>query len=161
MKPSPLGVSRSLARGLYYEDLSAGQAYATPGLTVTEESIIRFALEWDMQPFHVDAIAAKNSIFGTLTASGLQTLMLSYRLYYQLGLFDGTALAGLGFKKVRFVKPLRPGATISVIATVDEMRDTKKQDRGLVVMELQTFDHDRELLLQMDLSLLLAKRLAL
>ena len=41
--------------GLYFEELEVGSVHAGPGATVTEEAIIRFALEWDFQPFHVDA----------------------------------------------------------------------------------------------------------
>jgi hypothetical protein len=80
---------------LYFEDLAAGQSLGTFSLTVTEDAIVRFALEYDFQPFHVDTRAAKDSIFGGLIASGIQTIALTMRLCNQAQLFAGNAIAVL------------------------------------------------------------------
>jgi acyl dehydratase len=94
------------AVSLTYEELEIGAVYHTASVTVTEGAIIDFALRWDPQPFHMDRFAAKESIFGELVGSGLQTLMLSYRLFHDRGLLKDTALAGLGIDSLRFVSPL-------------------------------------------------------
>ncbi len=145
-------------RSLYFEDLHEGLTFKSPALTVTEDSIIRFALEWDMQPFHVDVQAAKSSIFGSLIGSGLQTVMLTYKLYYQTGIFHGTALGGLGFEEVRFLKPLRPNDTISVDCSVKAIRPSKQIDRGIVHISLKTSNHKDDVLLVMTLAVLIARR---
>jgi acyl dehydratase len=147
-----------MTRGLFFEELEQGARFQSPGVTVTEESVIRFALEWDMQPFHVDKEAAKSSIFGSLIASGLQTILLTYRLYFQLGVLDGTALAGLGIDHVRFRHPVRPGNTIRVNAEVTELRPTRQPDRGVIVWNLEAVNQDAEIVLTMTLSALIARR---
>jgi acyl dehydratase len=147
-----------MTRGLFFEELEQGARFQSPGITVTEESVIRFALEWDMQPFHVDKEAAKSSIFGSLISSGLQTILLTYRLYFQLGVLDGTALAGLGIDNVRFRHPVRPGDTIRVNAEVTELRPTRQPDRGVIVWNLEAVNQDAEIVLTMTLSALIARR---
>ena len=144
--------------GRYFEDLRENERFQTAGVTVTEDSIIRFALEWDPQPFHVDKEAAKDSLFGSLISSGYQTLLLSYRLYYDLGILSGTALAGLGFDDVRFLKPVRPGDTLRVNVTVVALRPSSKSDRGIVTMALETVNQRGEALVSMTMSALVARR---
>lgn len=144
--------------GKYFEDLDAGSSYRTESVTITEDAIIRFAFEWDPQPFHIDRVAASNSIFGNVIASGLHTLMWSYRLYYDHGLLKGTALAGLGFDEMRFVRPLTPDTTIHVVITVVEKRLSKTPGRGIVRLKLETRDERDEPLMSAFLSALVACR---
>lgn len=145
-----------MRHGLFFDELRQGTRYKTGRLTVTEDSVIRFALEWDAQPFHVDAVAAEESLFGGLVASGLQTLLLSYRLYYDHGLLKGTALAGLGLDQVRFHRPLRPGATIQVEYAIADLRPSTKPGRGIVHVDLTTRDRDGDEILSFSLSALVA-----
>ena len=147
-----------LMQGLHFDELTEGMCFRSPSVTVTEDAIIRFAMEWDPQPFHVDRNAAAQSIFGTLVGSGLQTLLMTYRLYYQIGLLQGTALAGLGMDDVRFLAPLKPGDTIAVDCRVEALRPTRRDERGVVGLSLSTSDHAGSLLLTMTLTALVARR---
>lgn len=144
--------------GKYFDDLAVGEVWRTAALTVTEAAIIAFAGEWDSQPFHVDQIAATDSVFGALVGSGLQTVMLSYRLYHTLQLLQGTALAGLGIDRIRFHAPLRPGETIHVVVKVAELRTTSRPDRGIVVLDFVTRDHAMRTLMTLSLTALVARR---
>ena len=56
--------------GKFLDDLAAGDKFVTGGVTLTESGIIGFALTYDPQPFHLDAAAAAESIYGGLIASG-------------------------------------------------------------------------------------------
>ncbi|KSV87267.1 MaoC/PaaZ C-terminal domain-containing protein [Sinorhizobium sp. GL28] len=141
-----------VARGLVYEEFEPGAVYHTARMTVTESSIIDFALLWDPQPFHIDRFAAQESIFGELIGSGLQTLMLSYRLYFDHGLVKDTALAGLGIDDLRFVRPLRPNDTICVRITVLDKRPSKTAGRGIVSLLLETNNHKGETILSLVLK---------
>jgi acyl dehydratase len=128
---------------LFFEDLSVGQAYETHALTVTDEAIIRFALEYDFQPFHVDRRAAEESIFGGLIASGIQTLALSFRLCNQAQLFSGNSIAGIGFDEVRFLRPVYAGDSIRAIATVLACRPSKSQPTGgIVTWGIKSVNHE-------------------
>ena len=48
--------------GLYLDDLSVGQRFASRGYPVTAEAIKAFAAEFDPQPFHLDEAAAAASL---------------------------------------------------------------------------------------------------
>ena len=118
---------------LFFEDLAAGQTYETMGLTITDESVIRFSLEYDFQPFHVDKVAAKESMFGGLIASGIQTLALTFRLCNQAQLFAGNAIAGIGMDDVRFLRPVHAGDTIRAVVTIQECRPSARHPTGGIV----------------------------
>jgi acyl dehydratase len=118
---------------LFFEDLAAGQVFNTAAVTLTDDAIIRFALEYDFQPFHVDHRAAKESIFGGLIASGIHTLAITFRLCNQAQLFAGNAIAGIGFDDVRFLRPVHAGDSLRAVATVLECRASKSHPAGGIV----------------------------
>ncbi len=69
-----------MAQDLYLDDLAPGQVYRSGEATVTEADIVRFAGEFDPQPFHLDAGQAASTFFGGLAASGWHTASLTMRL---------------------------------------------------------------------------------
>ena len=56
----------------YFEDYLVGASAEFGQITVEEEEVIAFGRRFDPQPFHIDPIAAKQSAFGGLIASGWQ-----------------------------------------------------------------------------------------
>ena len=142
----------------YFEDFEENESFKTVAMTLTEEAITRFAMEWDFQEFHIDKDAAKHSIFGGLIASGLHVLSLSFRLYNELGLMRGTGLAGLGISELHWVRPAYAGDSLRVVITVLNKRRTKNPDRGLVVVRLTTFNQADDLVMTADLSCLVKCR---
>ncbi|MER2537500.1 MAG: MaoC/PaaZ C-terminal domain-containing protein [Rhizobiaceae bacterium] len=143
-------------QGLSFESLEVGRSYETAGATITEDAIIRFGLEWDPQPFHIDRLSAAESLFGRLVGSGLHTLLMTYRLYVDHGLLRGTALAGLGIDNIRFIKPLCPGDTIHVLITIVSKGPSRTPGQGIVRLKLETSNHHRDAILSMDLKALVA-----
>lgn len=122
-------------QGLFFEDFTVGQVIRSPGATLTEAQVIDFALHYDPQPFHLDKVAAEQTIYGGLIASGWQVGSLSFRLFTQTNVLAGTSLGSPGLDELRWLKPVRPGDTIHVEATVTEVRPSRsKPDRGIVVM---------------------------
>jgi len=146
--------------GLYFDDVHMGSAWTTPGFQVDEDDIIRFAREWDPHPFHIDKEAAKTSVFGDLCASGLQTLMLSYRAFTGLKVFEGTTLAGLGLDQLKFNAPVFAGDRLHVRITVEEATPTSKPDRGLLKLRLATYNEAGVLLSDFLLPALVRRRTA-
>jgi acyl dehydratase len=145
--------------GLYFEELEVGSVHAGPGATVTEEAIIRFALEWDFQPFHVDVRAATQSVFGGLVSSGIHSLALSYRLFREQALLAGTGIAGLGIDKLRWHGPVRPGDTIRVETRIVSTRPSSSQpDRGIVVFEIAARDQNDAMVMTYELAALVRRR---
>jgi acyl dehydratase len=117
---------------MYFEDFKTGDRFLSPGMTITESQIIDFAMKFDHQPFHTNAEAAKDSIFGGLVASGIHTIALTFKLILMAGFLENN-LGSPGFDEVRWLKPVRPGDTLTATAEVLEtVPSEKRKDRGTV-----------------------------
>jgi len=117
----------------WFEEFHVGDRFSTRGITLTESQIVDFALTYDPQHMHVDATAAAAGPFGGLIASGFQTLALSFRLFYDLGLVVESNIVGPGMDEVRWTAPVKPGDTIRTVVEVIEARASQsKPDRGTV-----------------------------
>jgi acyl dehydratase len=118
----------------YLEDFKPGDILESPSrCTITEEAIIAFAREFDPQPFHLDADAARKSIYGGLLASGWHTGAVMMRLLCDGVLRDSASLGSPGVDELRWIKPVRPGDTLRVRMTVlGVVPSRSKPDRGIV-----------------------------
>ncbi|MEC7764532.1 MAG: MaoC family dehydratase [Pseudomonadota bacterium] len=117
----------------YFEDLPVGFTYRSGEAALTREAIVRFATEWDPQPFHVDEAAAAESHFGTLIASGWHTLLIAFNLAMQSGVWDEASMGASGMDEVRWFLPAVPGDVIHVRAeVVSAERSKSRPDRGRV-----------------------------
>ena len=130
---------------MYLEDFKAGDEFTSPGVTITEAQIIDFALTFDPQPLHVDVTAASAGVFGGLIASGFHTAALTFRLFWQTGVLGAASVGSPGLDELRWLKPVRPGDTLHVVAKVLEVRrSTSKPDRGAVRMHYTTLNQHGE-----------------
>ena len=69
---------------LLWEDLAEGDAAVSGGRTITETDVVNFAgLSGDFNWFHIDAVAATESVFGQRVAHGM--LVLSIATGLQVG----------------------------------------------------------------------------
>src|SRR3546814_1387604 len=85
---------------------------------------------YDPQPFHLDKEAAAEGPFNGLIASGFQTLAVAFRIFYQTGIINACSMGSPGLDELRWLRPVRPGDTLKVTATVREKRPSKsKPDR--------------------------------
>ena len=124
---------------MYFDDFKVGDELTSPGVTITEAQIIEFALTFDPQPFHVDVTAAERSMFGGLIASGFHTAALTFRLLWQTGALNDGSIGSPGLDELRWLKPVRPGDTLHVVAKVIETRRSRsKPDRGIVKLAYTT-----------------------
>jgi acyl dehydratase len=122
-------------KDLYLDDFKPGDKFTTGSATLTEKQIVEFAKQYDPQPFHIDPAAAKDSIFGGIIASGFQTLLLGFRLIIDSGVLKVASMGSPGMDELRWLKPVRPGDTLSVKIEVKEVRPSQsKPDRGIARM---------------------------
>jgi acyl dehydratase len=121
---------------MFFEDFAPGQRFRTGSRSLTEKDIVEFASQWDRQFFHLDAEAAKASIFGGLIASGFHTLLVTFDLVVEAAIWTESSQGSPGFERVRWLQPVRPGDTLSVEVEVVETTASRKGDRGYV-----TWDH--------------------
>lgn len=118
---------------LYFGDLKIGGRYKSEPYTVTEEAIIAFAREFDVQPFHLDEIAARETIFGGLAASGWHTAAIAMRLFTTGPLQFVSGAVGLGVDELRWPAPVRPGDKLQLETEILEMRPSKSKPRQGIV----------------------------
>ena len=132
----------------YWEDFKPGQVIELGRRTIDKDSILAFAREFDPQPFHTDEEAARHTIFGGLIASGWHTGSLSMRLFYDGLIKDVVSLGSPGFDELRWVKPVRPGDTLSARLTVLEcVASRSKPDRGVIRALLETRNQHGEVVM--------------
>jgi acyl dehydratase len=131
--------------GRYLEDFSVGQTYGSGRLRVEEERIKSFAAEFDPQPFHLDADAARASILDGLAASGWHTAALTMRLLVESELKPAGGIVGVGFDELRWPRPMRPGDELRVESEILEVRPSKSHpEQGLIKVRTTTFNQNSE-----------------
>ncbi|MAO93024.1 MAG: acyl dehydratase [Rhodospirillaceae bacterium] len=135
--------------GRYVEDYTVGEVIVAPAVEFTEDFIIDFAKVYDPQAIHIDKDYAVNEgSFGGLIASGFQTLAASFSSFIQMGYFKDVSLGGPGMDEIRWVKPVRPGDTLTPSFTVAEARKSKtKPDRGIVHFNVEVRNQDGDTVL--------------
>ncbi len=117
----------------WLEDFNPGDVAEFGDTLVTEQEVIAFAKRYDPQPFHVDAEAAAASSFGGLVASGWHTSAMMMRMLVDHWVPQQASMGSPGVDELRWLKPVRPGARLSVRLTVlDTTRSRSKPDRGVV-----------------------------
>ena len=123
---------------LWWEEIEQGQSFALGSKQITRDEIIRFASEFDPQPFHVDEEAARsNPMFGRLCASGVHLFAITSRLIFDGFMQHGIhPLGGCGVEKMRFLNPVFPDDMLHLTLTIMSTRPLKSRaDRGLVEIE--------------------------
>jgi acyl dehydratase len=106
---------------MWLEDIPLGRMTILGSYTFTEENIIKFAREFDPQPFHIDAEAAKQSPYGGLIASGWHTaavwmkVMVAHRTAQIASGMEATQENYLspGVREMKWLRPVRPGTTLT------------------------------------------------
>jgi acyl dehydratase len=102
-----------------------------------EEEIKAFAKQFDPQPFHLDAEAAKDTLFEGLVASGWHTAAISMRLLVDTVPIAG-GLIGAG-AEITWPMPTRPGDVVHVEGEIVEIRPSRSRpDRGMATMRNET-----------------------
>jgi acyl dehydratase len=117
---------------LYLEDLHVGQRFTSGTYVMNEERIKEFAREFDPQPFHLEDVAARASVFGGLAASGWHTAAVAMRLLVEGGLPLGNGIIGLG-GELAWPKPTRPGDTLHVESEILEILPSRSKPNQAIV----------------------------
>jgi acyl dehydratase len=121
-----------------FEDATVGATATHGSYEVTREEIVAFGRQYDPQPFHTDAEAARESTFGGLVASGWHTAAATMRLLVD-GMFAGSgALGAVGVDELRWPTPVRPGDRLSVATEVVGTEPDYRPGVGLVSVRVRT-----------------------
>jgi acyl dehydratase len=150
---------------MWFEDIAIGGKRTLGTHSFTEDEIIAFAKKYDPQPFHIDPQAAKSSMFGGLIASGWHTVAVWMRLAIDARTREAAARGDRspggvspGFEDLRWLKPVRPGDTLTfTMETVGKRDLASRPALGLVLSRNEARGADGELYMSFTGKSLVAK----
>ena len=123
----------------YFEDYDIGASRETIGRTITETDIVLHAGQTgDFFPHHMDAEWVKTQEFKERIAHG--TLILSIGIGMTANEINPVAFS-YGYDRIRFIRPVFIGDTITVKATISEKRDyPNRPELGYVNEQVDIFN---------------------
>jgi acyl dehydratase len=132
----------------YFEDYVAGRTFEYGKISLSADEIIEFAKRFDPQPIHIDPQAAARGPFAGLIASGWHTAGVMMRLLADHYISHVAGMASPGVDEIRWLKPVRPGDTLSIRVTVLETkRSRSKPDRGVVHSFVEVMNQHKEVVM--------------
>lgn len=136
---------------LYWEDFKVGEVVEMGRHTFTQEEIIAFAKQFDPQPFHTDPEAAKHSFYGGIIASGWHTCCIAMRIMVEHYIGRSASMGSPGMDNVRWLKPVRPGDTITFRRVTTESRVSQSRPAtGLLKSRSEAINQSGETVLTME-----------
>ena len=125
----------------YFEDYAIGFERRTFGRTITEADIVIHAGQTgDNFPHHMDAPWCATQPFKQRIAHG--TLVFAVGIGMTASAINPRAMS-YGYDKLRFVKPVFIGDTVSVVATIADKRPHPKRDTHGIAVEQVTITNQR------------------
>jgi acyl dehydratase len=142
-----------------WQDIALGEQFSTGELAISEEQILDFAREFDPQPYHLDAGAAADSIFGGLCASGWQAAALMMRLLTDSLREQAVAVTGVsGVPALRWRQPVFAGDRLSAEFTVTERQEASRlPGSGGLTLRVQVLNQDARAVMNLDVRLMVAR----
>ena len=128
----------------WFDDLKVGTCFKSGEVTVSKEDILRFAAEFDPQPFHMDDEAAEKTILQGLAASGWHTAAIAMKLAITVRPFGPHPLFGAGVDELRWLKPVRPGDTLHLEGEVVELVPSRSKPQGIARIKWTAYNQDGE-----------------
>jgi acyl dehydratase len=131
-----------ITRDRWFEDYEVGERRTSVGRTITEADVVLHAGQTgDFFPHHMDAEWMKTQPAGQRIAHG--TLILSVAVGMTAGDINPQSMS-YGYDRIRFIKPVFIGDTITVTAEITEKSDHKRMaDTHGYVHELVTVTNQR------------------
>ena len=134
----------------YFEDVRMGESDTLGSHTITEAEIVAFARKYDPQPFHTDPEAAKGTIFGGLIASGWHTCAIMMRLTAETIRRNQAVTTGSpGVDSCRWLKPVRPGDTLTGRSQVLDTWPSRSKPIGFVRSRTELLNQRGEIVLSL------------
>lgn len=141
-----------------FDEIVTGVRYLAGQIEMTRDEVIRFAKDWDPQPFHLSDEGAKaNPLFGRLSASGWHTILLMQAKIDHF--IKGTGLIGLaggGVDGITWARPVFPPERLTVIIEFLEARASRSRpELGILKIRCDAYGLDEELAASMKITAML------
>ncbi len=142
-----------------FEDFHPGEDIVLGSKTVTRDEIIAFAREFDPQPFHLDETAGETSLLGGLAASGWHTIAMLMRMLCDGLLLHSSCNGSPGVEEVRWMRPVRPGDTLTATARVVSTRALRSRPTlGVVTFLMTLVNQDGNAVMTQENTILFERR---
>ncbi|MEA3388696.1 MaoC family dehydratase [Sphingobium sp. CCH11-B1] len=139
---------------VYFEDIAVGDRFDFGPLTVSREEVIRFAAEFDAQPFHLSDEAAAQTHFGTLAASGWHSTALFMKMFVTAMQKEpgrqAASLGAIGVDELRWLRPVRPGDTLrGTNEVIGKKASASRPEMGIVRNQVTIYNQSDKPVLTM------------
>ncbi len=135
----------------HWEDINEGLCLTFGPKLIEREEVIRFATEFDPQPFHLSEEAGKASLFGGLAASGWHTAGIVMRLMCDGFLLQSSSLGSPGLDSLRWLKPVMVGDEVRARMTVLAKRPMRSKPHvGLVQTRWEALNQRDEVVMTIE-----------
>jgi acyl dehydratase len=144
---------------LHFEDFVVGDTVSAGSLHVGDADLLAYAKRFDAQDFHTDPEAAKASFVGELIASGWHSCSLLMRLIAETFILDSAGMGAPGIDEVKWLRPVRPGDTLSARRTVLESKASRSRpEMGLVRFRFELLNQHGQPVLEQTNWIMFARR---
>lgn len=134
---------------MYFEEYQLGTKYELPPVSLTEEEIIDFALEYDPRDIHIDEEKAKKSRFGGIIASGFHTLIACWAPWVKTKIDADHLISGMQLNEVKWLQPVYPGDELKGVIEIVDLKEHSNGKTGAVTYRLLVHNQKKEKTLDM------------
>ncbi len=144
-------------KSIFFEDYTVGESRSSVGRTITEADVVLHAGQTgDFYPHHMDAEWCKTQDFKQRIAHG--TLVFAVAVGQTAGVINPEAFS-YGYDRLRFIRPVFIGDTLTARCSVVEKRDDPKRPaHGVVVERVESINQRGETVLAAEHLLLVRRR---
>jgi len=144
---------------IHFEDLRPDVEMWFGPLTVSAEDIVRFARQYDPQPFHLSDEGARDTIFGSLAASGWHTAALTMKMMIGDPNQRVASLGSPGFDDLRWRRPVYPGDTLRVrLRCIDTKPSQSRPSMGIARFQVETLNQNDDVVMSFISIAMIARR---
>ncbi len=141
---------------IYFEDFELNAVRLTKSRTISETDIDIHAKEsGDFFPHHMDEEWCKTQPFKKRIAHG--TLIFTIAIGLTADTLNEASMT-YGYDRLRFIKPVFIGDTITSKVSIKDKKDHKKPGFGLVTESIEVFNQSGDLVMVCDHILLVNKK---
>jgi len=132
-------------------------------ITLDKNAIVTFASRFDPQPYHLDAEAAEQSIFGGLCASGWHIAALATRLVSETLLQNGHPFVEMiSVSELKWSRPTFVNEQISVRIALDaSLAESPTPDTRAQSLQIDVFNGEGAVVAQMSATAAISAESAL
>lgn len=132
-------------KSYFYEDFEVGQVFLSGGRTITETDLTMFSMiSGDWNPMHADMEFAKNTRFEQRVVHGVLGIAVSTGMMHELGIFQESVIAMLGYKRWEFRLPLFVNDTLHLKLTILNKSLGKSGNNGKLERSFQLINQNGE-----------------